>query len=421
MSHELLDDLLANVPRHVVPDLDRAWRAGTARRRRRYAAEALAVAVVVALVGIGLVRLQDHNPVIPANSSDRVSGHPTQVPRPWRQQAVPDRPGPLAGAIEVTGRWSGVDQNGRSWRLPTAPDYFPALSPDGNQLGQLVADSRGRASYETVDLTTGEHTTYDDVGDGSSSAGKQTTDQPYWAAEQQPSYWSPDGRRLLLRGGRVDTKAANDLLLEDGLVRVLAVQGFPVGWVSPTAIAWLAFSGDRVRITDLDGTVVREVELFPNEPLRGLSQWSGRVSPDGTRLAVRDRVDRGQPRIWTFSLLDGSADPDTPTQPADPGYPTCPLMWHGDRVAVWAFDGLRDLPSNHTVIEPRGWGDSTCGTWADAALAGPAQPGVGVLEWRYWPVEQNWPWLLGVIVGGGVAAGLWWVRRRRRRVSTPAS
>ena len=261
---------------------------------------------------------------------------------------------------------------------------------------------------------------YESVGNGNEYKAEALTGQPYWAAMQSPSYWSPDDARLLLRGGTTDGDLPGDLLLENGSVRELAVRGFPVGWVSPTRIAWLAQDGSRVRITDLGGTVVREVELFPNQPIQGISQWSGRVSPDGRRLAVLERVDGSKPRLWTFSLVDGSAAPTEATRPAVSGYPTCPLMWHGDKVAVWAFDGLDDASHNHPVIQPRGWGDSTCGTWTSDALAGTAQPGVGPLEWRYWPVERLWPWVVGLAVGAVVAAVLWWVRRRRSRALVPA-
>jgi hypothetical protein len=415
MSHDLLDDLLADVPRHVVPDAVDAWRAGRSRRRRRYAAGGLALAAAVALVGAGLVRLHDHTPVAPANPSETISGHPREVPRPWREQALPDRSGPLAGALRRDGDWFGVDQNGRSWRLPTDVDQYPALSADGRIIGQLVPDGPDRASYETVDLSTGERVAYESVGNGIEYKGRALTDQPYWAAMQHPSYWSPDGARLLLPGGRIDSERPQALLLEHGVVHELAVRGFPVGWVSPTRIAWLAYDGSRVRITDLTGAVVREVELFPDEPLRELYQWSGRVSPDGRRVAVLERPGSGQSRVWTFSLGDGTPDPAAPTMLAVTGHPTCPLMWHEGEVAVWAFDGLHDITSGDTVIEPQGWGDSTCGTWTDDALAGPAQPGPGWLEWRYWPAQQSLPWILATTFGVIILAVPWWVRRRRRR------
>ncbi len=420
MSHDLLEDLLGDVPRHVVLDPAAAWRAGTSRRRRRYAVEGLALAAAVVLVGAGLVRLHDQAPVQPVDKVTELEGYPGTVSRPWREEQLPHAPGPLAGALQRNGHWFGVDQNGRSWRLPTAAGHYPALSDDGTMLGQLVPDGADRASYETVDLSTGEREAYDSVGNGNEYKGRALANQPYWAAMQSPSYWSPDGARLLLRGGRVDGEGPGDLLLENGSVRELAVRGFPVGWVSPTRIAWLAQDGSRVRITDLGGTVVREVELFPNQPIQGISQWSGRLSPDGRRLAVLERVDGSKARLWTFSLVDGSTAQTEPTRPAVSGYPTCPLMWHGHQVAVWAFDGLDDASHNHPVIQPRGWGDSTCGTWTSDALAGTAQPGVGPLEWRYWPVDRLWPWAVGLAVGAVVAAVLWWVRRRRSRALVPA-
>jgi hypothetical protein len=427
MSRDVLDDLVADVPRHVVPDADRAWRAGTARRRRRYAVEGLAVAAAVALVGAGLVRLHDQSPVQPVDKGAKLAGYPGTVPSPWREEPLPDPSGRLAGAMEVNGDWYGVDDRGRSWRLPAADDHFVALSDDGSELGYLRSEGPGKGHYETVDLTTGAVQTYPDVGEGTTENDVPVTDQPYWSGMQQPAYWSPDGARLVVPGGRMESEDVRALLLENGAVTTLDVPGFPVGWESATTIVWLAHDGRSVRISDLDGNVVREVALQRNRPHLRIDQWSGRVSPDGSQLALVDEVLGGKARLWTFSLLDGTTASGGPAHPALPDLLStkvdpvaCPPAWLGDRVALWAYDGLYDGSTDVRVIEARGWDYVTCGTWAEEALAGPAQAGVGPLESRYWPVERLWPWVLGVALGG-VVVGLWWFRRRRSRATSPAS
>ena len=59
----MLGDLLVDVPRHVVPDVDAAWRAGTTRRRRSYVFWTSAVALVVVLVGFGALNFDRPPPV----------------------------------------------------------------------------------------------------------------------------------------------------------------------------------------------------------------------------------------------------------------------------------------------------------------------------------------------------------------------
>ena len=76
MSHDLLDDLLADVPRHVAPDPAAAWRSGRARRRRRYAAEGVAVVCAVVLVALGMVNLHDRTPPQPVDRVRSVAGYP---------------------------------------------------------------------------------------------------------------------------------------------------------------------------------------------------------------------------------------------------------------------------------------------------------------------------------------------------------
>jgi hypothetical protein len=405
MSHDVLDDLLADVPRHVTADPAAAWRAGTSRRRRRYAAQGLAVAaaVVVGLLALTFVDAPDSPPVGPADKVVKLSGHPAVVDRPFFEEPLPERPGPLAGVIKISfdGSWFGVDQSGRSWPLATANGTYAALSDDGTQLGQLVGEEQFHSVYETTDLTTGKRVGYPSVGDGSGYEDSARVQQEYFAAEQQPAYWSPDGARLVVPGGRMDTGDANALLLEDGEVTALDVPGFAVGWASPTTIVWLAYDGSRATITDLSGTALRVVDLQLKKPMAFVSQWIARVSPDGTRLAVIDIPSAGKNALWTFSLADGSRS-DLLGRPGVVEAPTCPLMWHGDQVAVWQYIAVHDYPGNTQLISRSdNWGTVTCSSWAADGLAGSVQPGPGITEWRHWSVWWHWRRVLLLV---GIAA-----------------
>ena len=411
MSHGLLDDLLVDVPRHVTPDPGSAWRAGTKRRRRRYAAEGLAAAIAVGLVGLGLVRLHDETPIGPIGQ-EAVTGHPVSVPRPFVQEDLPRRPGPLAGVVETAEGWFAVDAAGRSWRLPATPDHVFALSDDGTRLGYLRQDSAAADAYLTRDLVTGEVTSYPSIGEGLTLDDVPSTDQPYSAAPQYAAYWSPDGSRLLLPGGSMSESFAGALVLEDGEVHEVRAEGYPVGWASPSALVWLGHHGREVRVTDLSGAVVQKTVLEATPRLSGFSQWSGRVSPDGTRLVVVERPRDGQTRAVAYSMATGAFDR---SWQGDEASPSCQPMWHDDSVALWYEDRLLDLSGQQLIQLDDRWEHPTCAIWAADALSGPTQSGPGLKDWRYWPFLWHWPWLLGVVMGAALALVLWMRRGRASR------
>jgi hypothetical protein len=416
MTREMLDDLLLDVPRHVAPDIDAAWRTGTTRRRRERAARLGVVGVVVAVGVLGLTRLEpsEHPLVGPAGKTVTVQGHPATVEKPFFGQSLPERPGPMAGTLETEGfGWHLIDENGRAWSFPTEPGSYLALSDDGTRVGALRHVDVGSAVYETVDLNTGVTSTYEDVGAGYLTDGLPNTDQPYWASEQAPAYWSPDGARLLIPGGRMDDDpATNGLLLEDGQVTALAVPGWPVGWASSSELVWLGYGGSTVRVTDISGRILREVALDPTQDLDGVSQWSGRVSPDGATLAVIDDKNDWA-RLRMFALDDGTVT-SGPKRAGVFDSRACPPMWRGDEVAMWQWGNLTQYPGRRSVLElGEDWGPLTCTVWAADALAGPVQPPPGLTEWRYWHAWYSWRQILiaiGVLVVGVVA----WTAYRRR-------
>jgi hypothetical protein len=414
MSHDLLEDLLADVPRHVVPDAGRAWRVGAARRRRRYAAEGLAVAVLIGAVSVGLAHVPDRSGVGPAGKTATVTGHPESVPRPFLERELPAAPGPLAGVLDVRDGWRAVDQSGHSWELAADLGYQPGLSDDGTRLSYMVSDGGATGHLEVRDLVSGDVQPYPSVGTGTFNNGIPQTDQPYWAAEQHPSFFSPDGSALVVNGGETNG-GGRALLLHDGRVEVLKAPAFPTGWASADTLIWLTFNGSKALVTDLDGTVLREVSLTSRQ--RGISQWSGRVSPDGSRLAVLHGGDRA--RIRTFSL-------DTGAQLSEALAPTSDEVWGGpvwqrDRVLVWVGHALVEpVDGSHVVDTSPRWEDIGFTTWSADSVAGPAEPGPGLSEVRYWQLWWRWRsilyWLVAV---AGVAVVVLGTRRlnRRRRVT----
>jgi hypothetical protein len=410
MSHDLLDDLLADVPRHVVPDTDAAWRAGTGRRRRRYVAEGVAIAAAVALVGLGLVRLNDSTPVQPINPSKTVDGHPSRVGWPVRQQELADRPGPMAGVVA----WSAdedqgyvvVDSRGRISQVPDARDFEPTLSDDGRWLAYLRDDGRGESTFVLHDLVSGDERTVPDVG-------AEQGGEPWVLDSHAASFWSRDDRALVVRaqarqGGRYHSL----LLTNDGQVIDLGERRFAAGWHGSDRLVFYT-GGGLVRIVDTAGQVVDEVQLE-----RGRRDWpfpgsAGQVSPDGARLALLD----GTGQVLTFSLTTGLLESSrTVEASASDAIVTGPPVWRGDDVWVTYDRGLSG-PSGATTQITFGdhWPGITRIRWAGDAIAGPDRGGPGLLDWRYWWFLSWWPQaliVLGVVLVGGL---VWWLDARDRR------
>ena len=348
-----------------------------------------------------------------------MSGYPGVVPRPVVSTDVAAAPGPMAGVIEGEGiaEWSLVDAAGRSWQVPDVNelDSFPlALSDDGRWLGRLGADhgpGPTEGFYVITDLVTGATHEFPQVGDSRTLVSGGEVSQSYWVAPQAPGSWSPDSRWLYLPGGTSDGRGRSSLLLSvDGEVRVLGLEGWPAGWLGPDRLVLLTAGGELVTV-DLTGSVVARVQLEGASEAETLHQWSGRLSPEGSRIAVGSGSGGGGELATydtaTGQLVDSSAADDRWSD-------TCQLMWQGDRVLAWTYDdGLVDTGSGESVIRLAGdWPPTTCGQFVPDALAGPAQPGPGPTEWRYWSWLVWWKQVLAGLVVAALAVGLY-ARRRR--------
>lgn len=399
MSHDLLDDLLADVPRHVMADPAVAWRAGTRRQRQRYVVEALAVAAAVALVGLGLVRLHDHTPVQPVDPSKTVDGYPRDVPRPFFSPAMPDAPGAAAGVVSGQG-WQLVGADGETWQLDADDSMPPVLSDDGTRLA-LMGDVGGTIRLKTLNLVTGAVRTYPEVDRDSISVTRH-------------GYWSPDGDSLLLPQGAsfADTRSA--LVLRDGEVMVVR-RASPVGWTSESTIGWLSNDHGTFLVTDARGQVVRRVRVTKEQ--RPVFVDDAEVSPDGTEVALLAEANSSV-EVQVFSLETGQRLSATDVPGVD--QPT-QVVWRGADVLCWVGHQLVDPTDGRPVVRLAERWDTGWVAWATDSLDGPAHDGPSRLAWRYWPF---WWWWKAGLGGLGVLTGLlllWrldlWDRRRNLRAT----
>ncbi len=431
---EALDDLVADVPAHIVTDDigTRAWASGRRRRVRRWAANTALAFAFLGVLTVAVVPLVRDPRTHPADSSGAaVDGYSQRIGHQWWTPDLPDRPGPVAAVVNVVDHhstadefagWHAVAGDGRRWRIPVANDMaeevHPTVSPDGRAIGYLAGNA---GPYVIHHLGTGRRTEFPQVGSGIT-----TVRTPYWAAMQAPSFWSPDRNRVLLTAGRRDpSDSGTGLVLDlDGSLRPTTLRGWAVGWIDDTALAWLDWPPDKklsetpgatpqVHMTSLDGTVRRSIPLRPSQPWQtdGFSQWTGAVSPDGTQLLVRDAA-----LLRRFSLADGRETPGP--VPVDGISAPCGAAWAGAVPTVPVDDdtGARSAAVRGHELDPLVVTEPSlgvhCVTWASDALAGgPHWTPFGRSTW-WW----TWWWreiAIGLLLTGACA---WAVRRWRGRI-----
>lgn len=436
---ERLDDLLVAVPSYVVPDgLARDARTAGARRRLRHRlVVGGAVAALVAIGGAVVGAWPSSLHLAPAGSTRHAEGYPTRIDYPWWGRTLSDRPGPIEGLVERdassadASNWWAVTEDGGLLRLPQRDfDREPVLSPTGTKLavfsGPAGAPEQGR--MELWDLATGRTVTLDQVG----SNVDDLPDRPeYWLQEQVPGFWSPDEQRVVLNvqrwtGGRIDGAVAS----WDGAVVPIRLDTgdsvWPVGWVDDERIGWLVEDGQgkshsaRFIVSDTVGAVEASyrLDLAPDTLARGaLSQWSGWLSPDGSRLAMRyETKGMGEPSIGIFDVATGRELDRWRVYTTDT-YGS--LVWQGDRiVAPYVGDSedaiLVDTAGSTELIRADPRSGITYSYWAADALAGgPRRSTVGLLtgnsDWRI-----VW-WWRETLLAVAVLGLLWWTLRALRR------
>lgn len=418
--HDSFEDLLADVPDHVVPDARAAWSAGARRRaRRRVGMVAAAVAAIGLVAGLASWLPSDRD-VPPAGEPGGSPGYPAHVDDPWLLGELPERPGPLSALLETPSlEWLAVSPTGQVWRVPQddmIDSFPPALSDDGRMIGYLT----GHETFVLRDLVSGEETRFDQVTDNATVRSRADS---WWVTGQAPSHWSPDGTRLLVRGGGWEGPGADDVsglvLGTDGsLVEVERARSMPIGWLDDDTIGWVATNREGVRLvaTDVTGRMERTMplDLAPRAG-RDLNQWSGALSSDRRRLALVTEGFDGE--LVTFDTEDGSRRSRELVGAVD----TCSPAWAGDRpVFLNGFGSEGDVSLDTTdgerliVVDPGL--RATCVLVAGDALAGPRHEGLGVRlfrdSWLSWHWREVGLGVVGALVLG--AAGLALVRWRRR-------
>lgn len=422
MTHDLLEDLVRDVPRHVVPDIPGAWRVGARRfRQRRVAVSALGLGLVL-MLGLAVVGFDPGSDVEPADGG--VGGYPAQIPMPLFLTDLPDRPGPMAAVMESTQGWVAVDDAGRSWRIPDVSRYsdsHPTLSDDGGLLGYLRETSETRSEYVVLDLVEGGSTSYPDIGDGTlDEGGDPRARQTFYENGQSPGFWSPDGKWLSIYGTSHEDPRPGPLLLgPDGQIRVLGVGTWPVGWLGANRLVMIQANG-RLKTVSTSGKVVSQVTLSVPDGFELFGQWAGRLSPDGSTVAIGlDRVSNETMygptyAVATFDVATGQLIRDFGLGAVQE---SCLLAWQGDRVLGWVYEsGLEDLDSGEVVITPSSrWDEAGCLMAAAKSLNGERSPGPGLVEWRYWGWLWEWKKLLGALLVSAFVGGIIFLDRRARR------
>jgi hypothetical protein len=482
---EALDDLVTGVPAHVVgTDLaGRTWARGRRRRWRRRAAGSALVVALAALMVLTAAPLADQMRALPpAEPTAGVTDYPQAIGYQWWVRDLPDAPGPVAALVEIVdppgrfglfeqrrrGReWHAVSPRGHRWRLPMFADHSdPSISPDGRYLGYLTERA---GPYVIHDLVTGQRVEFADFGMDLMDPGLPR----YGAPIQDPSFWSPDGTRLLLNASdRDDDWSRGQVLGLDGSVTAVDPNdadedwlGFVTGWVSDDEVLRLHWVGEDpdarespigevvARTVTLDGEVRRTLTLEPVTPWRadGLSQWSGVVSPDGAHLLVIEDDRERNRLVRVFSLADG-AEVDEPVW-GDAHRPICPATWAGTSPAVPVYHRSAHHTTAVTAVPvddaPPAFRDGEqiraglapfvavapglgvrCIMWASDALAQAPDDGLFGLHsdaaWM-WPWRElhftwfAWLWRDALAVLALLAAGIVTRRWLRRRPDVPGA
>ena len=404
-----LDDLLAEVPAYVVPDVPAAWRDGARRRTRRRLGVAAAVVAAIAVVA-GLTQVLPRAGDVPPAGEPGSIGYPAHVDKRWFLHDLPDRPGPISAVLETdVATWWAAAPGGGVWRVPQqdlSDSYPPALSDDGRMIGYLS----DRSAYVLQNLVTGEETRFGRVTDNRTGNARSGA----WLVDgQTPGFWSPDGTRVLVWGAKwVAGVHVHGLVLgvDGSLTEVKDPPRIPVGWLDDDTLVWL--DGKRLATTDVTGRVQRSIPLaVSHRTLRGVNQWSAALSPDRTRLAIVLPNSTGT--ILTVSVQDGSVLSRENVGAAD----YCSPAWAGDEPAFFQENEIDTTSGRRTIVVDPAI-RSTCILAAADALAGPRHERFG--DRLFQDTWLSWHWqevALGLLVALLLVAGglaLLIARSRRR-------
>jgi hypothetical protein len=421
---ERLEDLVADIPDRMVPDIAAARSLGDRRRRvRRVAVVGAAGAVAaLALVATSFVSLPRETEPTDNNSGEGVGGYPLRVEEPLWPRSLPEASGPLAGLIEVGEReWMGFTDGGDVHRLDfvnSRSGNYPSLSPDGTHVAYVDDDYL----VAVRDLVSGDVVRFPNVSGGQEVGGATL----FWTA-QSPAAWSPDGTRLLVSGGDLGDGPARTVMLgTDGSAIPVRYGDNPAGWLDDDRAILVSDNGAELRTIDREGDLVDGVVLRGLDRGGALNQFSPLVSVDGDTLLL-SRIDDhyvAETERWDLATgrrLEGSATtrnvntwcPSSIT-PSTITFSTRPS---GDALHVEVMGG-----GTLVVVDPSL--EPSCVMLAsDALTAGPRPSlvdrlldGVGLGSSSTPDLRDNWiAWHWREVALSVLAVSLWWLRRRLRR------
>lgn len=452
---DLLDDVVREDAHAVRFDAATAWRRG---RRRRITDILSVAAAVVVLIGVGLALTSLVFGMTPAltpasGPGDVASKYPARLDYTYWDDDMPRETGPLAGVVhryDVDGSgWYAVSPAGHLWKLDMENDIEPALSPDGSHLGYMPGDLE-KADYTIANQLDGTSVTFPLVGAGAINADGSPTHE-YFFSMQSPAFWSPDSDELLLRISETDHRdpdhdpdpAAAILGIDGSMTMIPRLPGAggnganPVGWIDGRRVALVAEvdAVQEIRVWIVDartGESERSFFLEKKGARSGsTSQWFGRLSPDGGRLArpANAFISRGgDTRLYSMtSNPPGALTENLPGVSSAAG--GCSTSWTSSDLYLPAMSTNDDDATESAAVLVRADGEVAvvadprlniiCSVWARAALDGGAHHSWGSRLFGDHNNWLSWHWRelsLSVLLGAALLAGVVLVRHRRWRV-----
>ncbi|GGB84620.1 hypothetical protein N798_11150 [Knoellia flava TL1] len=438
LSHALRN-LVADVERGAKgPDAAELWGAGRRRRVGTVVLPAVVAACVAAVVAAVVWPSGVPQAVVPAERSgdvgaSRLTAYPKTIAKPPFTQ-VTRAPSVTAALVPSGGSDRppyAVSPEGEVTRvaLPHSafglPDQAPSLSPDGRWVARGVV---------LTDLVRGETTP---------SEAEQTRLDRRWTPPQEPSWWSPDSRRVFVAAVNqgalrsdgvvvgVDGTTTEVPLVEGGLQATFA------GWLDDDTLLALLDLGEgltrlEVRTWSMGDPSWTSDDVVLSWSRDDSAELRALLSPDGSRLLLTaaniDAETNELARTWAMlfdprsgarlgmPLTDGSLDVSKWAEGSAAGWEGwgCRPAWH-DGLPIMTDRGVRGFvnPSGREgddeLVSVSSRYDQPCVAFAGNELRG-TPVGNPALVWK----ERLWAWglpVLGVTLAG---LALWaWNRRHR--------
>ena len=364
-----LRDLVDGVEEAVAPPVaDELWAGGRRRRRTARVVPAVAAACVVALVAVLVLPAGDPRASVPAVQVDsdgiaRLTAYPDVIAKP---PFLPEtaRPGVTAAIVPGPDQLApvfAVSAGGVVSRVPLPPDESgllgtPSLSPNGRWV------ARGPVLTDLVS------------GAALPSGADQARLERAWTPPAEPSWWSPDSRRVFV--ATINQGAARSSGLVVGTDGSTTEVPLVAGGVVPIVAGWLD-----------DATLLVLLDLGPGTSRLEGRTWrvgddAWRVSDADVEWSTGDELEASGDEIVRASLSpDGSRLLVTRSgsDPEPTGLQTTRAMMFDP-----ATGAQLGMPDGDGVVDPAAW------------------PPGSYVEWGGWGCRPAWREGLPVVTDGRV-------------------